>query len=227
MGMIKLTKRKTLAFTLIAALLLSNTPIQSSEAAAASSHKTKATVTASKLEELSIKDLNQKAKATLNHVKEVIPDLKNYHIASIVKENVVTTSGPIERLEVILSSTPEGTTPDFGVVHVNASTGELISIDLQNGLSSSKGIGDEEAIKKGKEHLKLLFGKQAEKYKFSQILSSTVQDNKTQILVIYTSPDHYINVTMDRVGKLKAIQKDIYPKAELEGKKNKRHLSSN
>ncbi|MGG4452040.1 hypothetical protein [Brevibacillus porteri] len=214
-----MTKRKALAFTLIAALFLPNTPILSNEAAAASSYKAKATVTATKLEELSINDLNQKAKATLNHVKEVIPDLKNYHITSIVKENVVTTSGPIERLEVILSSTPDGTTPDFGVVHVNASTGELIAVDIQNGLPSSKEVlGDEEAIKKGKEHLKLLFGKQAEKYKFSQIHSSTIQDNKTQILVIYTSPDHYINVSMDRVGKLKAIKKDIYPKAELKGK---------
>ncbi|WP_414854136.1 hypothetical protein [Brevibacillus sp. IT-7CA2] len=213
-----MTKRKALAFTLIAALLLPNTLILSNEAAAASSHKAKATVTATKLEELSIKDLNQKAKATLNHVKEVIPDLKNYHITSILKENVVTTSGPIERLEVILSSTPEGTTPEFGVVHVNASTGELISVDIQNGLPSSKEVlGDEKAIKKGKEHLKLLFGKQAEKYKFSQIHSSTVKDNKAQILVIYTSPDHYINVTMDRVGKLKAVKKDIYPKAELDG----------
>ncbi|MGF9905987.1 hypothetical protein [Brevibacillus porteri] len=210
-------KHQALPFTLIAALLLLNTPLLSNEAAAASSHKAKATVTATKLAELSINDLNQKAKATLNHVKEVIPDLKNYHIASIVKENVVTTSGPIERLEVILSSTPEGTTPDFGVVHVNASTGELISVDIQNGLSASKVLGDEEAIKKGKEHLKLLFGKQAEKYKFSQIHSSTVQDNKTQILVIYTSPNHYINVTMDSVGKLKTVKKDIYPKAELEG----------
>lgn len=209
-----MTKRKALAFTLITALLLPITPVLLNEAAAASSYKAKATVTATKLEELSINDLNKKTKATLNHVKEVIPDLKNYPITSIVKENVDTTSGPIERLEVILSSTPEGTTPDFGVVHVNASTGELISIDIQNRLSSSKEVlGDEEAIKKGKEFLKLLFGKQAEKYKFSQINSSTVQDNKTQILVIYTSPDHSINVTMDRVGKLKAVKKDIYPKA--------------
>jgi hypothetical protein len=211
-------KHQVLPFTLIAALLLLNTPLLSNEAAAASSHKAKATVTATKLAELSINDLNQKAKATLNHVKEVIPDLKNYHITSIVKENVATTSGPIERLEVILSGTPEGTTPDFGVVHVNASTGERISVDIQNGLPSSKEVlGDEKAIKKGKEHLKLLFGKQAEKYKFSQIHFSTVQDNKTQILVVYTSPDHYINVTMDRVGKLKAVKKDIYPKTELEG----------
>ncbi|MCC8438038.1 hypothetical protein HP567_026240 [Brevibacillus sp. M2.1A] len=209
-----MTKRKALAFTLIAALLLPITPVLLNEAAAASSYKAKATVTATKLEELSINDLNKKTKATLNHVKEVIPDLKDYPITSIVKENVDTTSGPIERLEVILSSTPEGTTPDFGVVHVNASTGELISIDIQNRLSSSKEVlGDEEAIKKGKEFLKLLFGKQAEKYKFSQINSSTVQDNKTQILVIYTSPDHSINVTLDRVGKLKAVKKDIYPKA--------------
>ncbi|MCE0450249.1 hypothetical protein [Brevibacillus sp. AF8] len=209
-----MTKRKALAFTLITALLLPITPVLLNEAAAASSYKAKATVTATKLEELSINDLNKKTKATLNHVKEVIPDLKNYPITSIVKENVDTTSGPIERLEVILSSTPEGTTPDFGVVHVNASTGELISIDIQNRLSSSKEVlGDEEAIKKGKEFLKLLFGKQAEKYKFSQINSSTVQDNKTQILVIYTSPDHSINVTLDRVGKLKAVKKDIYPKA--------------
>ncbi|MCM3145004.1 hypothetical protein [Brevibacillus sp. MER 51] len=209
-----MTKRKALVFTLIAALLLPITPVLLNEAAAASSYKAKATVTATKLEELSINDLNKKTKATLNHVKEVIPDLKNYPVTSIVKENVDTTSGPIERLEVILSSTPEGTTPDFGVVHVNASTGELISIDIQNRLSSSKEVlGDEEAIKKGKELLKLLFGKQAEKYKFSQINSSTVQDNKTQILVIYTSPDHSINVTMDRVGKLKAVKKDIYPKA--------------
>ncbi|WP_409175433.1 hypothetical protein [Brevibacillus fortis] len=210
-------KHQALPFTLITALLLLNTPLLSNEAAAASSHKAKATVTATKLAELSINDLNQKAKATLNHVKEVIPDLKNYHITSILKENVATTSGPIERLEVILSSTPEGTTPDFGVVHVNANTGELISVDIQNGLSASKVLGDEEVIKKGKAHLKLLFGKQAEKYKFSQIHSSTVQDNKTQILVIYTSPNHYINVTMDSVGKLKTIKKDIYPKAELEG----------
>lgn len=210
-----MTKRKALAFALIATLLLPNTPVLSNEAAAASSHKAKATVTASKIEELSIKDLNKKAKATLNHVKEVIPDLKNYHITSLLKENVVTTSGPIERLEVILSSTPGGTAPDFGVVHVNASTGELIGVAIQNGLPSSKEVlGDEKAIKKGKEHLKLLFGKQAEKYKFSQIQTSTVQDKKTQILVIYTSPDHYINVTMDRAGKLKAIQKDIYPKTE-------------
>lgn len=210
-----MTKRKALAFALIATLLLPNTPVLSNEAAAASSHKAKATVTASKIEELSIKDLNKKAKATLNHVKEVLPDLKNYHITSLLKENVVTTSGPIERLEVILSSTPEGTAPDFGVVHVNASTGELIGVAIQNGLPSSKEVlGDEKAIKKGKEHLKLLFGKQAEKYKFSQIQTSTVQDKKTQILVIYTSPDHYINVTMDRAGKLKAIQKDIYPKTE-------------
>ncbi|RAT97466.1 hypothetical protein [Brevibacillus sp. Leaf182] len=210
-----MTKRKALAFALIATLLLPNTPVLSNEAAAASSHKAKATVSASKIEELSIKDLNKKAKATLNHVKEVIPDLKNYHITSLLKENVVTTSGPIERLEVILSSTPEGTAPDFGVVHVNASTGELIGVAIQNGLPSSKEVlGDEKAIKKGKEHLKLLFGKQAEKYKFSQIQTSTVQDKKTQILVIYTSPDHYINVTMDRAGKLKAIQKDIYPKTE-------------
>ncbi|MBY0086267.1 hypothetical protein [Brevibacillus brevis] len=209
-----MTKRKALAFTLITALLLPITPVLLNEAAAASSYKAKATVTATKLEELSINDLNKKTKATLNHVKEVIPDLKDYPITSIVKENVDTTSGPIERLEVILSSTPEGTTPDFGVVHVNASTGELISIDIQNRLSSSKEVlGDEEAIKKGKEFLKLLFGKQAEKYKFSQINSSTVQDNKTQILVIYTSPDHSINVTLDRVGKLKAVKKDIYPKA--------------
>ncbi|MGK5506636.1 hypothetical protein [Brevibacillus formosus] len=208
-----MTKRKALAFTLIAAILLPSIPVLSNEAAAASSHKTKATVTATKLEELSIKDLNQKTKATLNHVKEVILDMKNYHITSIVKENVVATSGPIERLEVILSSTPEGTTPDFGVVHVNASTGELISVDIQNGLSSSKEIlGDEEAIKKGKEHLKLLFGKQADKYKFSQIHFSPVQDNKTQISVIYTSPDHSINVTLDSLGKLKAVKKDIYPK---------------
>lgn len=210
-----MTKRKALAFALIATLLLPNTPVLSNEAAAASSHKAKATVSASKIEELSIKDLNKKAKATLNHVKEVLPDLKNYHITSLLKENVVTTSGPIERLEVILSSTPEGTAPDFGVVHVNASTGELIGVAIQNGLPSSKEVlGDEKAIKKGKEHLKLLFGKQAEKYKFSQIQTSTVQDKKTQILVIYTSPDHYINVTMDRAGKLKAIQKDIYPKTE-------------
>lgn len=210
-----MTKRKALAFTLIATLLLPNTPVLSNEAAAASSHKAKATVTASKIEELSIKDLNQKTKATLNHVKEVIPDLKNYHITSLLKENVFTTSGSIERLEVTLSSTPEGTAPDFGVVHVNASTGELIGVAIQNGLPSSKEVlGDEKAIKKGKENLKLLFGKQAEKYKFSQIQTSTVQDKKTQILVIYTSPDHYINVTMDRAGKLKAIQKDIYPKTE-------------
>lgn len=217
-----MTKRKVLAFTLIAALLLPNTPILTNEAAAASSHKEKATVTATKLEELSINDLNQKAKATLNHVKEAIPDLKNYHITSIVKEKVAATSGPIERLEVILSSKPDGTTPDFGVVHVNASTGELISVDIQNGLPSSKEVlGDEEAIKKGKEHLKLLFGNQAEKYKFSQINSSTVQDNKTQVLVIYTSPDHTINVTMNRAGKLKAVKKDIYPKATGKNKKQK------
>ncbi|MFG0216809.1 hypothetical protein ACFU8X_27510, partial [Brevibacillus porteri] len=60
-----MTKRKALAFTLIAALFLPNTPILSNEAAAATSHKAKATVTATKLEELSINDLNQKAKATL------------------------------------------------------------------------------------------------------------------------------------------------------------------
>ncbi|NQF14949.1 hypothetical protein HPY31_13615 [Brevibacillus sp. HB1.3] len=214
-------KHQVLPFALIAALLLPNTPILTNEAAAASTHKEKATVTATKLEELSINDLTQKAKATLNHVKEAIPDLKNYHITSIVKENVAATSGPLERLEVILSSKPDGTS-DFGIVHVNASTGELISVDIQNALPSSKEVlGDEEAIKKGKEHLKLLFGKQAEKYKFSQINSSTVQENKTQVLVIYTSPDHTINVTMDRAGKLKAVKKDIYPKAAGKNKKQK------
>ncbi|MED1783536.1 hypothetical protein P4V43_17095 [Brevibacillus fortis] len=211
-------KHQALPFTLIAALLLSNTPVLSNEAAAASSPKVKATVNASKLEDLSIKDLNPKAKATLNHVKEVIPYLKNYHIASILKENVVTTSGPIERLEIILSSTPEGTTTHFGVVHLNASTGELFGVDIQNGLPSSKKLIDEkEAFKKGKEHLKRLFGKQAETYKFSEIHSSSSQDNQTQILVIYKSPDHSIYVTMDSVGELKTVKKAIYPEAELEG----------
>ncbi|GEC89678.1 MULTISPECIES: hypothetical protein [Brevibacillus] len=213
-----MSKRKALPFTLIAVLLLSSTPVLSNEAAAASSHKAKATVTASKLEELSIKDLNQKTKATLNHVKEVMPDLKNYHIASILKESVVTTSGPIDRLEILLSSTREGTSTHFGVIHVNASTGELIGVDIQNKLPSSKEVfSEQDAIKKGKEHLKRLFGKQAEKYKFSEIHSSTSQDNKKQILVIYTSTDHSINVTMDSVGELKAFKKNIYPEAALEG----------
>ncbi|MFF0830504.1 hypothetical protein ACFYU8_26785 [Brevibacillus sp. NPDC003359] len=210
-------KRKGLAFSLTAAVLLSNPALLTNEASAASPQK--ATVTATKLEQLTVKDLNSKSKATLNHVKDVIPAIKKYGIDSIIKENIMTNSGTIERLEIILSGTPEGTNPNFGVVHLNSSTGELLSVELQNGLPSSKKVIDEkEAFKKGKEHLKRLFGEQAESYKFSEIHSSTSQDNQTQILVKYKSPDHSIYVTMNSVGELQTVKKDIYSEAKLEGK---------
>lgn len=209
-------KRKAPAFTLVAALLLSNSVVLTNEAAA-SSHKAKQMVTASKLDELSIKDLNDRAKATFKHVKEVLPDLKKYEIDSITIDQFQTNSGPIERLELILSGTPEGTSPNFGVVQLNANTGELLSVDLQNGLLSSKEVlGEKEAIKKGIEHLKHLFGEKADSYKFSEISYSTFQNNKTQLLVIYTSPDHSVYVTMDSIGELKAARKDIYPQDKEE-----------
>ncbi|NRS48720.1 hypothetical protein [Brevibacillus sp. HB2.2] len=203
-----MSKRKALAFTLMTALLLSNSAVLTTEAAAKASSTEEEVIS----KKLTAENLDDNAKATLELVKEVMPDMEKYDIIHVrVYENLKTRNGDrIDQLEVELMGTPEGEKPHHALVRMNAKTGELIGAEIANGLLKSEAkLNKEEATKKGFEYLKHFFGEKADKYGVSDVRNYVFGDGAKQILVIYTAPDHDIYVTMDSEGELKAAKKDM------------------
>lgn len=220
-----MNKRTVITATLLATCLLSVSPVWAQQATSQQnvnktgvskvSDKAHSSAKAKK-SKLSLAELDEKSQETMKLVAEIMPELNDYRILSISKEVQNSTRGTIEVNEIEMSGEPAGDAPNYARLRIDASTGELIVAEIQNGLPSVVPLNDTVAEKKAHEYLQKLLNSEEKNYKFSTIYTYKLGDNqdKPVTLVTYTSENNDVYISLDGNGELKRFLKDIYPSEE-------------
>lgn len=197
--------RKALTSTVLAALLLSVSPLLTHEAAAQSKKS---------VEQTSSTELNAAVKATIETIGTVMPDIKDYEIISIRKNEETTVAGKIEVFQIEMMGAPHPVKPNYAYLRINADTGELIIAEIQNGLPSTNSpLSDQEAESQASTYLETLLGDKAEDYTFSKVYTYTLGENndKPVTVVTFESDENSVHLALHGNGELGRFLKDIYP----------------